>query len=317
MTKLIQVDRFKCLGATLALALAVMVAGGASAQEAVRYYDQSGHNVSGAFLEFFDAHGGIALFGYPITEAFEDPDSKIVQYFQRARFEWDAAAGAVRLGDLGLELRRPDPPRRPEDFSPAERYFPETGQAIGWEFREFFEANGGEAIFGLPITGLLIEDEVVVQYFERARFEWRYYETPDRPVHLTDLGSAAFRRSGLDPRLLRAVSAPGGRQRLVTALSGRASVASAVLAADQAQTVFFALEDQVGDPVEDATVRVEGESAGRTLFALEMPRTDGRGLSTLTFEVIDAAPGDMVVLRITASRDGLSTTAETSFRVWW
>ncbi len=303
--------------AALTLALLLICAGSAAAQEEVRYYDESGHSVSGAFLAFFDAHGGIAIFGFPITEPFEDAGGRVVQYFQRARFEWDAENETVRLGNLGLELRAPEPPKPPEAFSPAERYFPETGQAVGWEFRAFYEANGDRAIFGLPITGLLIEGDWVVQYFERARFEWRYPETPDRPVRLTDLGTAVFLQSGLDRRLLRPASAPGGRVRLVTALSAQASVARAVLAPGEAQTVYVALVDQVGDPVEGATVRLEGQSEGRTLFTLSMPATNAHGMCTLTIEAIDAAPGEMVVLRVTAERDGLTAVAETAFRVWW
>ncbi|MCZ7543066.1 MAG: hypothetical protein M5R40_05785 [Anaerolineae bacterium] len=41
------------------------------------------------------------------------------------------------------------------------------------------------------------------------------------------------------------------------------------------------------------------------------------GTYQLTLEAIDAAPGTRVVLRVTAERDGLTATTETSFRVWW
>lgn len=310
-------SRLRQVGVGVAIALVLAAAAIGTAQEPVRYFDESGHNVSGAFLEFFDANGGIAIFGYPITEAFEDDAGQIVQYFQRARFEWDAAAETVRLGDLGLELRAPDPPQPPEAFSAAERYFPETGHAIGWEFRAFYEANGDRAIFGLPITDLLIEDDVVVQYFERARFEWRYPETPARPVRLTQIGSFVFAQSGLDPRLRQPGQLPPGRVRRVTALDGQASVARPVLAPGEAQTVYVRVADQVGEPVSDASVRVEGVAEGRTLFALAVPAAGARGTYQLTLEAIDAAPGTRVVLRVTAERDGLTATTETSFRVWW
>ncbi len=52
-----------------------------------RYYPQMGHAVSGDFLIYFDEHGGLSRFGFPIAEplVFE---GKLVQDFQRARFEW-------------------------------------------------------------------------------------------------------------------------------------------------------------------------------------------------------------------------------------
>jgi hypothetical protein len=62
------------------------------------------------FKAFFEAYGGLAVFGYPISPAFEETEAgqpKTVQYFERARFEL-APAGAslleqVRLGALGRE----------------------------------------------------------------------------------------------------------------------------------------------------------------------------------------------------------------------
>lgn len=52
------------------------------------------------------------------------------------------------------------------------RYFPETGHTLGYNFRIFYENQGGTPIFGLPITEVFIENGLPVQYFERARLEW-------------------------------------------------------------------------------------------------------------------------------------------------
>lgn len=311
--------RLACAAGMLYVALAMLLLmpmAEAAAQERAHYFDETGHSVSGPILDFFEANGGIAIFGYPIVEPFEDADGMVVQYFQRARFVLDPRAKVVRLGDLGRELREPDPARPPEAFSPAERYFAETGQAVGWEFRVFYEANGDQAIFGAPITGLFVEDDVLVQYFEHARFEWRYPESPAFPVRLTDLGTVAFARSGLNPDMLRPAPIPGGRLRRATALLGHASVAHPVLTAGQAQTVFFYLENQVGDPVAGALVRLEQRSKHGTL-TVEMPPTDAHGLSNLPLPPADLSAGEMVVLRITAADEDLTITAETSFRVWW
>lgn len=56
-----------------------------------------------AFLEFYEANGGVSRFGEPISE-FEIQANRIVQYFQFARFEWHPelqSGGEVTLTPLG------------------------------------------------------------------------------------------------------------------------------------------------------------------------------------------------------------------------
>src|SRR6478736_4611259 len=57
------------------------------------FYPQSGHSLGGAFRGFWNGRGGLAAFGYPISEEFnevnqQDGQTYLVQYFQRARFEY-------------------------------------------------------------------------------------------------------------------------------------------------------------------------------------------------------------------------------------
>ncbi len=65
-----------------------------------------------------------------------------------------------------------EPPSTPT-VDPGVRRFPETGHALRGGFRRFWEQNGGVETFGLPLTGQVSVDGLVVQYFERARFEAR------------------------------------------------------------------------------------------------------------------------------------------------
>jgi hypothetical protein len=80
-----------------------------------RYYPETGHNLGGAFLEYWDANGGLFSFGYPISEEVQETNSEdgrtyTVQYFERARFEHHPEhAGTsfeVLLGLLGNEMLR-------------------------------------------------------------------------------------------------------------------------------------------------------------------------------------------------------------------
>lgn len=50
-------------------------------------------------------------------------------------------------------------------------YVAETGQYLHGTFRLFYEEHGGYALFGNPLTPMISEHGLRVQYFERARFE--------------------------------------------------------------------------------------------------------------------------------------------------
>ena len=70
---------------------------------ACRLYVETGFSVCFAFLEFFDQYGGVTQFGYPIS-GFEYHQNKIVQYFEKARLEWQPwmlEGQRVVLSDLG------------------------------------------------------------------------------------------------------------------------------------------------------------------------------------------------------------------------
>lgn len=59
--------------------------------------------VCSAFLDFFEAHGGVSLFGYPLS-GFESENSFIVQYYDNAIFSWHPEmppGQKVQLIDVG------------------------------------------------------------------------------------------------------------------------------------------------------------------------------------------------------------------------
>ena len=52
-------------------------------------------------------------------------------------------------------------------------YFEQTGHNIAHGFRDFWKSRGEVRQFGYPITEEFSENGVIVQYFQRARFEYR------------------------------------------------------------------------------------------------------------------------------------------------
>ena len=77
------------------------------------YFPQVKHTLSGPFLGYWQRYGGLAQFGYPISEPVLERNSTdgktyTVQYFERARFEFHpeyrGTEAEVLLGLLGLDV---------------------------------------------------------------------------------------------------------------------------------------------------------------------------------------------------------------------
>lgn len=147
------------------------------------YFPETRQTVGHDFLKFWQVYGGLQAFGYPIG-----PEQTVgglrVQQFERARFEWHpelggeggevpdvvpSLLGQERAAQLGLSWPpAPDPGTG--------KFYKETGQAITGKFYDYWLNNGGERIFGLPISPaapMLNPDgkTYLTQWFQRARME--------------------------------------------------------------------------------------------------------------------------------------------------
>lgn len=136
------------------------------------YFKETGHFVRDAFLNYWLMNGSAALYGYPISEEMVY-GGKTVQYFERARFEYNPASARpwnVDLTPVGTLLTEG------RNFAPAQAvgdatFYSETGHNLGGAFRQFWNAGGGEDKFGLPISEEMSENGIAVQYFQRTRLE--------------------------------------------------------------------------------------------------------------------------------------------------
>jgi hypothetical protein len=180
-----------------------------------RYFPETGFTVSGRFLAYWETNGGLALNGYPISEereeTLEDGQSYRVQYFERVRLEYhpeNQPPNDVLLGQFGRRIHPADPPA--EQIVGA-LYFSETGHNLSditadrhtvVNFGRYWENNGGLRQFGYPITEIFperLEDGHVylVQYFERARFEYHpEYAGTTYEVLLGQFGRRILAESG-------------------------------------------------------------------------------------------------------------------------
>ena len=147
------------------------------------YFPQTGHNIGAKIKRFYDANGGLDIFGLPLTEMFTE-DGMQVQYFERARFELHPELPPefhVSLTLLGSYFTqgRSEPAFQWLVASPGgdRHFFPESGHTLGGVFRTFWQQRGGLPVFGYPISEEFTEvnpldgQPYLVQYFQRARFE--------------------------------------------------------------------------------------------------------------------------------------------------
>ena len=162
------------------------------------FFKDTEQYVFAPFAEYWTKNGGLPIFGFPITPDFEQ-GGRTVQWFERARFEINPQAPPdqrVQLGLLGYELRRTADPALATPPPADRRFFSETGHSLGGAFRAYWDAHGGLAIFGLPITEEITENGRTVQWFERARFEINPQAPPDQRVQLGQIGRTRWEQSG-------------------------------------------------------------------------------------------------------------------------
>ncbi|HUS16835.1 MAG TPA: alpha/beta hydrolase, partial [Chloroflexia bacterium] len=166
-------------------------------RSAFRLFPQTGRTVRGPFLAYWGAHGGVARFGYPVSEALQEPGetdgvARVTQYFQRAVLVWypdGGPAGAVRPLPLGA--------RRYAALNPAGGGTVAAPEPEG-VFRAGWAEQGGLAELGRPLSAELEETSELdgrvyrVQYFEQGVLEYHSELKPPRAL-LAQLGTLHYR----------------------------------------------------------------------------------------------------------------------------
>jgi hypothetical protein len=303
----------------LFLAILLMEWGPASAQSAtIQYFPETGHHVRGDFLRFYKSVSDpLLVFGYPITEQITSRDGKIVQYFQRARFELRdqlPESQRVQLTPVGRVLYQSGDQLRLSNTSGCE-LFP-TGYPVCLAFLDFYKANGAAAQFGHPISPFEFHENLIVQYFERARFEWRADRPEGQRVVLSDLGRIYFDQLGEDHALLKPISPLDATINPILSIKLQAFVATSLTRPSGQQTVFVIVQSQTLQPISNAsgkaTVRWPDGQAEDYFFT-----TNRAGLGIVSFNFADQKQGELVKIDIAVVYQGLGSRTRTSFRIWF
>jgi hypothetical protein len=256
------------------------------------YFPETGHVVSLVFLDAFREKGGLDIFGYPRSE-FLYEDGKVVQYFQRARMEWDRAnvKQPIRLANVGeMYIERFPVPR--EYLRPTSEHRPVTRLEAAY----------------LPLVMCNAEPGM----FPRAVAPEAAQPTPapatalPTTVPATPLPTVA----PTVPPPTPAASVP------VTALKVSASVRYPITGRTGTQTVFIYVNDQEERPVEGATAEMVIHYPWGDQDCTPQP-TDNAGFTWCSFEITSPTPGEEVVIDIEVAYGTLTERAETFFMPWW
>ncbi|HJW29857.1 MAG TPA: hypothetical protein VJ508_11530 [Saprospiraceae bacterium] len=275
------------------------------------------HTVNPVFQKFYDEHGGLRIFGYPLTDLFEYNGFK-VQYFQKARFELhpeNPPAYTVQLGLLGDELGHGTPPLPPTNIDLIHHYFPETGHTVAFEFLKFYNNNGGLDIFGYPIAEFTFENGYYVQYFQRAKMVWHPEMSGNDRMQLADLGSIHFDVARLPIELKNSTGA---------ALVGNdapikvtASVLSPVTGRSGRQTLFVFVTDAQDANVAGVNVTFSVHPVNRPAPFTVIGQTNSDGFISSTFAVDGSNLGQPIIIEVRAVAGTASAATEISYLPWY
>ena len=168
------------------------------------------------FLSYFEGNHGLARWGHPTSEVFEERDGVLTQYYQRGvldcaehegqwrvarRLAWDyVGGGAAGVADLGVEpeLRSEQAGELVGPWNHRVSNYAVDGTFTG--FLDFYTTLGGADTFGFPKTEARYDDDpradlgilgasrrVIRQYFQSAVLELHPSDTV-QPVKLRLLG---------------------------------------------------------------------------------------------------------------------------------
>lgn len=285
------------------------------------FFPETGHTISDDFLLVYQKPDKPHLiYGYPITEPFFSKYSnRIVQYFENARFELlpeNPSNLRVRITPLGEILyEKGNSLPVPENY-PSCLEFHQTNNQVCFSFLEFFKSNGGEVVFGYPISNFELKDNLIVQYFQYARMEWHPENPPGKRVALTQLGRQFFDKHE-DARLLRSPLNNNLSQNILD-INARAFVENAVLPLSGTQNVFIIVQSQNHQPVSDAQAYLYvtfPEEPEPQKYVSDLSNTNGIIKIPLVYD--NKLPGIVNIIIQVKYPSLPETETITSFRIWW
>lgn len=152
------------------------------------YFPDFQHFVANPLLHYWRASGQTDTFGGPVSEAYMNNKGQYVQFFQKLAIMYDPnesnAAYQVRPYEIGriFYAAQPDSVKNAAPYAPVpavantttQQFFQPTGHIVSNAFLTLFNAKGGLAFWGYPLseeyTLVMVDGSVyTAQLFERGR----------------------------------------------------------------------------------------------------------------------------------------------------
>jgi hypothetical protein len=255
--------------------------------ESSRYYAATGHLVVQPFLGFFQDAGGEDLFGYPVTQV-RIEKGRVVQYFENARLEWNEQARQVEVSSLArVYLQSLDLP--PSLTAPVDPTLPPR------------------RMLATPTLSLTRIRPATATSTISPTLEATPIPTVNTPSAVVATAATAEPKTLMLP--------------LIMTVPEHNLVVDAYVKYPQAgqggqQTVYVAVRDWQGKPVEDAKVQLTAHQ-GTDIEAQRSASTGPEGRVGFRFSIEPAGDERSVIVDLCAWHGAARGLAQVAFAVRW
>ncbi len=305
--------------------LTIGLVGGASASPGhYKYFPETGFSITGEYEAYYNKIADPLFYlGYPISvEMITNPVTlESHQYFQRARLDKVKVNGedvieVAPMGSYVLDIIPGVPAELPAS-APCRMI---KSFRVCYAFEQFYETNKGEVNLGAPVSELRNESGRLVQYFEKARLEWRPEIDAESHVILSDVGKIYMDYLGIDPYDTTPDDAIITRDpklnENVGPLNVRVFTQDAASIPGSLQTVFVIVQNGDLLGVGDANVTISLTFPDGTPQRLPSATTNANGVAQISFMVpTNLASEDVVQIQAQANKVNGTGRGQGWFRV--
>jgi hypothetical protein len=222
------------------------------------------HSLADPFLSYWRTHGGLALLGHPLSEAFTE-HGVLQQYTERALLQ--VVHGTVQPAALGTLLTAGLHFPRISHAPPGARYFPATGHSLGDPFLAYWLAHQGATLLGAPLSEVLQagssgDGPYKVQWFERGRLEYHPDFAAPNEIQLGQIGRDALHARGWLIVATSAAPSPGS----IAGARLYALAANGDVFESDGSTAWHYLGGTIADPAQCWVYQVSATSDGNAIF---------------------------------------------------
>ena len=221
------------------------------------------------------------------------------------------------LGELMYDSTENQPSEEPVNPLACRR-FETTGKLLCLKFLEFYDANDGPFLLGDPISNMeKLVDGRTVQYFRNGRLEWNASLAYGMRMKMTDLGRIYYDEVVASPLYTQPENPGDNAITSVNQLVAKVFIGKILVRHNEDQTIYVTVTDQFSRPISQARIEGTVTYPDGSKENFRMPMTDSKGISRLGLVFPDQPENSIISIQVDISTLGLSTRANTWFRVWW